>query len=136
MIQLAHAHLDRGELAPPSVVVTVAGTVGGHRLPAFQDVVLQLKFERCGYSRSAGRHKHTTASPRRKEHKYTSPLSTNCPVGKSPLHKTAGARKEPGRQSQPSSHLSCSIIAAMPAGQSPMQAHREQLLHTTSNSTI
>ena len=30
VIQLAHAHSDRGELAPPSVVVTVAGTVGGH----------------------------------------------------------------------------------------------------------
>ena len=76
---------------------------------------------------------HTTASPSRKEHKYTSPLSTNCPVGKSPLDKTVGAREELGRSSQPSSHLSCSIIAAMPAGHSPMHAHREQLLHTTSN---
>ena len=73
MIQLTHAHSDRGELAPPSVVVTVAGTVGGHRLPAFQDVALQLKYERCGYRHSAGRHKYTTASPSRKEHKQPVP---------------------------------------------------------------
>ena len=48
VIQLTHAHSDRGELAPPSVVVTVAGTVGGHRLPALKvSAVFSSSESRC-----------------------------------------------------------------------------------------